>query len=112
MADLKAGKIDRVVVSERSRLSGSVRDFAAAVERIVGEHGAALHVLDRGLDLDPDERGRYTRALLSVAATFAELEANIKRENNPPEHGRYEGPRQADRPPPFRLRYQRHGNKR
>ena len=58
-----------------------MRDFAEAVERIVDEHGAALHVLDMGLDLDPDERDPYTRAFLSVAATFAELEADIKREN-------------------------------
>ena len=82
MNDLAAGKIDRVVVSEASRLSRSVRDFAAAVERVVDEHGAALHVLDMGLDLDPDERDPYTRTFLSVAATFAELEADIKRENN------------------------------
>ena len=81
MNDLAAGKIDRVVVSEASRLSRSVRDFAAAVERVVDEHGAALHVLDMGLDLDPDERDPYTRTFLSVAATFAELEADIKREN-------------------------------
>jgi DNA invertase Pin-like site-specific DNA recombinase len=81
MVDLEAGAIDRVVVSEVSRLSRSVRDFAAAVERIVEEHGAALHVLDMGLDLDPDERDPYTCASLSVAATFAELEADIKREN-------------------------------
>ena len=81
MADLADGSIDRVVVSEVSRLSRSVRDFAEAVERIVDEHGAALHVLDMGLDLDPDDRDPYTRAFLSVAATFAELEADIKREN-------------------------------
>jgi DNA invertase Pin-like site-specific DNA recombinase len=81
MDDLASGEIDRAIVSEVSRLSRSVRDFAEAVERIVDEHGAALHVLDMGLDLDPDERDPYTRAFLSVVATFAELEADIKREN-------------------------------
>ena len=81
MNDLASGEIDRVVVSEVSRLSRSVRDFAEAVERIVDEHGAALHILDMGLNLDPDGRDPYTRAFLSVAATFAELEADIKREN-------------------------------
>ena len=81
MDDLETGAIDRAIVSEVSRLSRSVRDFAAAVKRIVDEHGAALHVLDMGLNLDPDERDPYTRAFLSVAATFAELEADIKREN-------------------------------
>ena len=81
MNDLASGEIDRVVVSEVSRLSRSVRDFAEAVERIVDDHGAALHVLDMGLDLDPDERDPYTRAFLSVAATFTEFKPDIKREN-------------------------------
>jgi DNA invertase Pin-like site-specific DNA recombinase len=81
MAGLETGDVDRVVVSEVSRLSRSVRDFAAIVERIVDEYDAALHVLDMGLDLDPNERDPYTRAFLSVAATFAELEAEIKRQN-------------------------------
>jgi DNA invertase Pin-like site-specific DNA recombinase len=40
-----------------------------------------LHILDMGIDLDPDERDPYTRAFLTVAATFAELEAEIKRDN-------------------------------
>lgn len=31
--------------------------------------------------LDPDDRDPYTRAFLTVAATFTELEAEIKREN-------------------------------
>ena len=35
MDALSDGEIDRVVVSEVSRLSRSVRDFAASVERIV-----------------------------------------------------------------------------
>jgi DNA invertase Pin-like site-specific DNA recombinase len=79
--DLASGEIDQVIVSEGSRLSRSVRDFAEAVERIVDEHGVAFHVLDMGLDLDPDERDPYTRAFLSVAATFTEFNPDIKREN-------------------------------
>ena len=67
MNDLASGEIDRVVVSEVSRLSRSVRDFAEAVERIVDEHGAALHVLDMGLDLNPTSaihtHGRFSRSL-------------------------------------------------
>ena len=34
-----------------------------------------------GIDVDPAERDPYTRAFLQVAATFAELEAEIKRQN-------------------------------
>ena len=37
--------------------------------------------LDMGIDLDPKNPDHYTRAFLSVAATFAELEAEIKRDN-------------------------------
>ena len=37
--------------------------------------------MDMGIDLNPDERDPYTRAFLQVAATFAELEAEIKRQN-------------------------------
>jgi DNA invertase Pin-like site-specific DNA recombinase len=81
MASLESSDVNRVVVSEVSQLSRLVRDFAASVERIVDEYDAALHVLDMGLDLDPNERDPYTRAFLSVAATFAELEAEIKRQN-------------------------------
>lgn len=55
MAGLEASDVDRIVVSEVSRFSRSVRDFAASVERIVDEYDAALQVLDRRLDLDPNE---------------------------------------------------------
>jgi DNA invertase Pin-like site-specific DNA recombinase len=81
MADIEAGEIERVIASEVSRISRSVRDFSATVERVVDEHGVGLHILDMGIDLDPDDRDPYTRAFLTVAATFAELEAEIKREN-------------------------------
>ena len=52
-----------------------------SVERIVDENEVGLHILDMGIDLDPDDRDPYTRAFLTVAATFAELEAEIKRDN-------------------------------
>ena len=81
MEAVEAGDAERVVASEVSRISRSVRDFAATVERIVDENGVGLHILDMGIALDPDDRDPYTRAFLTVAATFAELEAEIKREN-------------------------------
>jgi DNA invertase Pin-like site-specific DNA recombinase len=81
MEAVENGTVERVITSEVSRISRSVRDFSATVERIVDECGVALHVLDMGIDLDPDERDPYTRAFLQVAATFAELEAEIKRQN-------------------------------
>lgn len=81
MDAVENGIVERVITSEVSRISRSVRDFSATVERIVDECGVALHVLDMGIDLDPDDRDPYTRAFLQVAATFAELEAEIKRQN-------------------------------
>lgn len=83
MEAVESGEIERVIASEVSRISRSVRDFAATVERIVDENEVGLHILDMGISLsgDPDERDPYTRAFLTVAATFAELEAEIKRDN-------------------------------
>ncbi len=81
MAAIEAGEISQVIASEVSRISRSVRDFSATVERIVDEHGVGLHILDMGIALDPEDSDPYTRAFLTVAATFAELEAEIKREN-------------------------------
>jgi len=78
---VESGEVDRVIVSEVSRISRSMRDFSATVHRLVDEHGVALHVLDMGIDVDPAERDPYTRAFLQVAATFAELKAEIKRQN-------------------------------
>jgi DNA invertase Pin-like site-specific DNA recombinase len=81
MAAIEDGEIEQVIASEVSRISRSVRDFSATVERIVDENGVGLHILDMGIDLDPSDADPYTRAFLTVAATFAELEAEIKREN-------------------------------
>jgi DNA invertase Pin-like site-specific DNA recombinase len=81
MEAVESGHVERVVASEVSRISRSVRDFSATVERIVDECSVGLHVLDMGIDLDPEKSDPYTRAFLTVAATFAELEAEIKRQN-------------------------------
>jgi DNA invertase Pin-like site-specific DNA recombinase len=81
MKAVESDNVERVIASEVSRISRSVRDFSATVERIVDECGVGLHVLDMGIDLDPEKSDPYTRAFLTVAATFAELEAEIKRQN-------------------------------
>ena len=65
MDDVENGQVERVTVSEVSRISRSVRDFSATVKRIVDENGVALAVLDMSIDLNPDERDPYTRAFLS-----------------------------------------------
>jgi DNA invertase Pin-like site-specific DNA recombinase len=81
MGAVTNGEVERVIASEVSRISRSVRDFSATVERVVDDNETGLHILDMNLALDPDERDPYTRAFLQVAATFAELEAEIKRQN-------------------------------
>lgn len=81
MAAIEDGEISQVVASEGSRISRSVRNFSATVQCIVDENDVGLHILDMGIALDPEDSDPYTRAFLTVAATFAELEAEIKREN-------------------------------
>lgn len=51
------------------------------MRRLFFARGGGLHILDMGIDLDPSDSDPYTRAFLTVTATFAELEAEIKREN-------------------------------
>ncbi|WP_256686122.1 recombinase family protein [Halococcus qingdaonensis] len=62
MEAIEDGDVERVIASEVSRLSRSVRDFAATVERIVDENEVALHILDMGIYLDPGDRDPDTRA--------------------------------------------------
>src|SRR5699024_167458 len=61
MEAVEAGEIERVVASEVSRISRSVRDFAAIVERVVDDNEVGLHILDMGISLSgaPDERDPY-----------------------------------------------------
>ncbi|MGN8216560.1 recombinase family protein [Halococcus salifodinae] len=53
MRAIESGEIERVVASEVSRISQSVRDFAATVERVVDENDVGLHILDMGIGLNP-----------------------------------------------------------
>ncbi len=62
MAAIEDGEISQVIASEVNRISRSVRDFSATVERIVDEHGVGLHILDMGIALDPEDSDLYTRA--------------------------------------------------
>ena len=46
MEAVESGEAERVVATEVSRISRSVRDFAATVERIVDDNEVGLHILD------------------------------------------------------------------
>lgn len=45
MAAIERGEISQGIASEVSRISQSVRDFSATVERIVDENSVGLHIL-------------------------------------------------------------------
>ncbi len=77
MTAIEAGEIDQVVASEVSRISRSVRDFSAAVERIVDENDVGLHILDMRIALDPNDSDPYTRAFLRIDRTTIEIYSSL-----------------------------------
>lgn len=79
MHDVRADKLDRVVVLEMSRLSRSVRDFSATLEELKENH-CGLHIVNRGMDLDPKDEDPMTEAFFHLAGIFAQLEAEMIRE--------------------------------
>lgn len=80
MADVEAGEIDHVVAHQVSRIARSIGDLEQTADRL-REHGTALHVVQQGLEMRPGETDPYQRALFQLLGVFAELEAEIKRQN-------------------------------
>ncbi len=78
--DVEAGKIDAVVAHEVSRVARSISDLETTADRL-REAGVELHIVSEGLVMRPDEEDPYQRALFQLLGVFAELEANIKRQN-------------------------------
>lgn len=77
MAAAEAGEIDAVVVNSISRISRSIRDLDATVDRLKDE-GVALHIIDEGISIEPGEtEDPYQRAMIQLLGVFAELEARI-----------------------------------
>ena len=60
MEVVESGDIEHVIASEVSRISRSIWDFFATVERIVDECGVGFHILDMVIDLDPEKSDPYT----------------------------------------------------
>lgn len=79
MRSVRADEIDRVVVLEMSRLSRSVRDFSATLEELK-KNNCGLHIVNRGMDLDPEDEDPLTEAFFYLAGIFAQLEAQMIRE--------------------------------
>lgn len=80
MNDVEAGEVDVVVAHEVSRVARSISDLEKTAERL-RDHGVELHVVSESLVVRPDEEDPYQRALFQLLGVFAELEANIKRQN-------------------------------
>lgn len=80
MADVEAGEIDHVVAHQVSRIARSISDLESTAARL-RDHGCALHVVQQGLEMRPGETDPYQRALFQLLGVFAELEAEIKRQN-------------------------------
>lgn len=78
--DVEAGEIDAVVAHEVSRVARSISDLETTADRL-REAGVELHIVSEGLVMRPDEEDPYQRALFQLLGVFAELEANIKRQN-------------------------------
>jgi len=68
--------IDTVVVKSVSRVARSIRDLDRTVEHLEN-NGVALHLIDEGLTMKPDDEDPFQRAMFQLLGVFAELEANI-----------------------------------
>lgn len=80
MDDVEAGEIDQVVAHQVSRVARSISDLEQTADRL-REHGCELHIVNEGLQIRPGETDPYQRALFQLLGVFAELEAEIKRQN-------------------------------
>jgi len=76
MADVEAGEVDHVVVNSISRVSRSIRDLQRTVDRLENAD-TALHVVEEGLVLNPNEDDPYQDALFRMLGVFAQLEAEM-----------------------------------
>jgi DNA invertase Pin-like site-specific DNA recombinase len=80
MEAAEAGEVDVVVAHEVSRIARSISDLETTAERL-RDAGVELHIISEGLEVKPEESDPYQRALFQLLGVFAELEANIKRQN-------------------------------
>lgn len=80
MDDVEAGKVDRVVVHEISRLARSLRDLDRTVSTIV-DAGAEVHFVRDNLVFGSDDDNPMDRLMMQMLGAFAEWEARVKRLN-------------------------------
>jgi len=73
---IRDGGVDRVVVLELTRLTRSMRDLSEIINEFQ-DHGTGLHIVDRGLDLDPHDSDPMSEAFIYLTGVFAQLEADM-----------------------------------
>lgn len=79
LSDVESGVVDAVVVHEISRLSRSMSDLSATVDRFK-DAGVALHVYERDLVVDPASDDPMTEAFFYLMGVFAQLERDMIRQ--------------------------------
>lgn len=80
MSRVREDSVDRVIVTEVSRLSRSLRDLSTVIETVVDEHDTGMHILDMNLALEPGDDDPYQRAFVNIMGTIAQLEADMIQE--------------------------------
>lgn len=78
--DVDSGLVEAVVAHEVSRIARSISDLERTADRL-RKSGVELHVVSEDLVIQPEQEDPYQRALFQLLGVFAELEANIKRQN-------------------------------
>ncbi|RLM37205.1 MULTISPECIES: recombinase family protein [unclassified Haloarcula] len=74
---VESGEVDAVVTHAVSRISRSIRDLDATVERVVRENDTELHIVKERFELVPGERDPFQDAMLRLMGVFAQLEAEL-----------------------------------
>lgn len=76
MDTASSGEFDAVVVHSVSRICRSITDLERTAARLEDE-GVALHIVQEGLTIKPEDDDPFQRALFQLLGVFAELEANM-----------------------------------
>jgi DNA invertase Pin-like site-specific DNA recombinase len=76
MEDVEAGEFEAVVVHSVSRISRSIQDLDATVDRIT-DSGTELRIIKESFEFLPDEEDPYQTAMFQLLGVFAELEASM-----------------------------------
>jgi DNA invertase Pin-like site-specific DNA recombinase len=76
MDSASSGEFDVVVVHSVSRICRSITDLERTAARLE-EKDVALHIVQEGLTIKPEDDDPFQRALFQLLGVFAELEANM-----------------------------------